>query len=62
MALAELGRLGYFRGILNQLDAMAAAYPHSTAFTTAMTALARRYEFETMLDQLQRLLDDSEVF
>jgi CheY-like chemotaxis protein len=62
MALAELVRLGYFRGILNQLDAMAVAYPHSTVFTTAMTALARRYQFETMLDQLQTLLDDSEVF
>jgi signal transduction histidine kinase/CheY-like chemotaxis protein/purine-cytosine permease-like protein len=57
MALQELVRLGYYRGITNKLDALAAAQPEASAFTTTMAAMARQYRFETMLAQLQKMLD-----
>ena len=57
LALQELVRLGYYRGITNKLDALAAAQPEARAFTATMAALARQYQFETMLAQLQMMLD-----
>jgi len=58
LALQTLVQLGYFRGIINKLDALAQAYPDCVAFTSAQTALARQYQFETMLTQLQKALDE----
>jgi len=58
LALQELVRLGYFRGISNKLEAMAAAHPACADYVRAMGALARQFQFETMLAQLQRELDE----
>jgi CheY-like chemotaxis protein len=58
LALQALVQLGYFRGILNKLDEIAAAQPQCLAFTAAQTVLARQYQFETMLTTLQKVLDE----
>jgi CheY-like chemotaxis protein len=60
-ALQELVRLGFYRGIVNNLDALAVDYPESAPFTHTMLALARRYQFEAMLTSLQSLLDDPQT-
>ena len=56
-ALLELVRLGFYRGIVNKLDAMALAQPQCAAFIQSMAALARQYQFETMASQLQKVID-----
>jgi signal transduction histidine kinase/purine-cytosine permease-like protein/FixJ family two-component response regulator len=61
LALQELVRLGFYRGIVNKLDALALDYPESAPFTQTMLALARQYQFEAMLTSLQSLLDDSQT-
>jgi signal transduction histidine kinase/CheY-like chemotaxis protein len=61
LALQELVRLGFYRGIVNKLDALALAHPESTPFTQSMLALARQYQFEAMLTSLQSLLDDPQT-
>jgi len=61
LALQELVRLGFYRGIVNKLEAIALDYPDSGAFTQAMLTLARQYQFEAMLTSLQTLLDDSQT-
>jgi CheY-like chemotaxis protein len=58
-ALLALVRLGFYRGIVNKLDAIAMAQPQCVAFTQSMAALARQYQFETMAAQLQKALDAS---
>ena len=58
LALQTLVQLGYFRGIINKLDAIALAQPQCSAFASAQAALARQYQFETMLSQLQKVLDE----
>jgi CheY-like chemotaxis protein len=58
LALQTLVQLGYYRGIVNKLGELAAAHPRCSAFTTAQTKLARQYQFETMLTQLQKALDE----
>ena len=57
LALQELLRLGYFRGIMNKLNDIRTAQPQCAGFTDHMTHLARQYQFETMLAQTQRMLD-----
>lgn len=57
LALQELVRLGYYRGVMNQLESIAHAHPDCEAFVGAMDKLARQYQFETMLAQLQKTLD-----
>ena len=47
-ALEEAVSLGYFRGIMNQLDAIDAAQPESAAWTAAQRALARQFQFDAM--------------
>jgi hypothetical protein len=47
-ALEEAVSLGYFRGIMNQLDAIDAAQPECVAWTAAQRALARQFQFEVM--------------
>ena len=55
LALEELLRLGYFRGIMNALEAIESKHPACQAFTEHMSSLARQYQFETMLKQLHTL-------
>jgi signal transduction histidine kinase/CheY-like chemotaxis protein/purine-cytosine permease-like protein len=47
--LREAVALGYFRGIMNQLDAIDAAEPACAAWTAGQRALARQFRFEAML-------------
>ncbi|OUM01705.1 hybrid sensor histidine kinase/response regulator [Variovorax sp. JS1663] len=47
-ALGEAVSLGYFRGIMNELDAIDAAQPECAAWTAAQRALARQFQFEAM--------------
>ncbi|MEY4100694.1 MAG: hypothetical protein RL300_1865 [Pseudomonadota bacterium] len=54
-ALQEVVTLGFYRGILNQLDAIEAAQPECAQFVASMRELARQFQFETMGQQLARL-------
>ncbi|MCM2341527.1 ATP-binding protein, partial [Rhodoferax sp.] len=51
-ALQEVVTLGFYRGILNQLDALEAAQPECSRFVARMRELARQFQFETMSQQL----------
>ncbi len=53
-ALLEMVNLGYYRGILNQLDALEAALPSHARFVTHMRDLARQFQFETMREELNQ--------
>ena len=57
LALQELVRLGFYRGITHKLDAIVASQPACAGFVRAMGELARQFQFETMLAQLQLELD-----
>jgi hypothetical protein len=61
LALQELVRLGFYRGIVNKLDALAQDHPGCGPFTQTMRALAQQYQFEAMLTSLQSLLDDPQT-
>ncbi len=50
--LSELVNLGFFRGIMNQLDTIEKAQPECHAFVAAMQGLARQFEFEAMARQI----------
>ncbi len=52
--LQQAVQLGYYRGILNQLDAIDAAQPECAAFTQAMRELARQFQFEAIGRALAR--------
>ena len=56
LALQALVQLGFYRGIVNKLDAIAAAFPQAQSFTQSMAALARQYQFEAMQVRLQELM------
>jgi signal transduction histidine kinase/CheY-like chemotaxis protein/purine-cytosine permease-like protein len=66
-ALSELIHLGFFRGIMNQLDTIDKAQPECHAFVAAMQVLARQFEFEAMARQieaqaaLQKTLSDAVI-
>lgn len=47
-------QLGYYRGILNQLEAIEAAQPECAAFAREMRELARQFQFEAMVHALAR--------
>jgi signal transduction histidine kinase/DNA-binding NarL/FixJ family response regulator len=52
-ALKEVVTLGYYRGIMNQLDSMLAADPGCAPFVEEMRELARQFQFEAMSRILQ---------
>lgn len=52
--LQQAVQLGYYRGILNQLDAIDAAQPACAAFTAAMREQARQFQFEAIARELAR--------
>ncbi|MBI2772674.1 MAG: response regulator [Burkholderiales bacterium] len=56
-ALRPLVQLGYYRGIVNQLDAIEGQQPECAAFVTAMRELARQFQFEAM----SRRLDEADA-
>ena len=47
-ALEAAVGLGYFRGIMNELDAIDSAQPECNAWTGAQRVLARQFQFEAM--------------
>jgi signal transduction histidine kinase/purine-cytosine permease-like protein/FixJ family two-component response regulator len=51
-ALQDLVNLGYYRGILNQLDEIQALYPASAPFAMRLRELARQFQFDAMSRQL----------
>ncbi|MBC7435087.1 MAG: response regulator [Bdellovibrionales bacterium] len=53
-ALAEVVTLGYYRGIMNQLDEIESAHPASAGFVLEMRELARQFQFENMNRILQQ--------
>jgi signal transduction histidine kinase/CheY-like chemotaxis protein len=48
LPLKQSVQLGYYRGILNQLDAIDSAQPECAGFTAAMRDLARQFQFEAI--------------
>ncbi len=53
-ALIAVVNLGYYRGIMNQLDAIESARPDCRAFAESMRGLARQFQFDTIARQLQQ--------
>jgi len=51
-ALRDVVDLGYYRGIMNQLDDIEATEPPCASFVAQMRGLARQFQFETMRQQL----------
>ena len=47
-ALQDAVALGYFRGVMNQLDAIEAEQPECADWTAAQRVLARQFQFEAM--------------
>ena len=52
--LQEAVQLGYYRGILQQLDAIDQAQPECAAFTQGLRELARQFQFEAIARELAR--------
>jgi signal transduction histidine kinase/CheY-like chemotaxis protein len=52
--LQDSVQLGYFRGIMNQLDAIESAQPACAGFAAAMRELARQFQFEAMSRELSK--------
>jgi hypothetical protein len=53
-ALNEVVTLGFYRGIMNQLDEMESAHPRTASFVLEMRDLARQFQFEAMSRILQQ--------
>ena len=58
-ALREVVSLGYYRGIMNQLDVIETTQAQCVAFVADMRALARQFQFETMSRQLNETEDEN---
>ncbi len=58
-ALRELVALGYYRGILNQLDEIERHHPVCTEFVNDMRQLAKQFQFETMIGRLATVTHES---
>jgi signal transduction histidine kinase/CheY-like chemotaxis protein/purine-cytosine permease-like protein len=58
-SLRELVSLGFYRGILNQLDDIAHQSPQCHVFVERMRALAKKFQFEAMLSQLNTFAHES---
>ena len=57
LALDELVRLGYLRGIQKKLDSIKAEHPASAAFVARARALARGFQLDTLAHLVQSALD-----
>jgi signal transduction histidine kinase/CheY-like chemotaxis protein len=55
--LQEVIQLGYYRGIMNQLDQIEAAQPQCARFAADMRELARQFQFEAMSRRLAQAGD-----
>ena len=54
----DLVSLGYFRGIVNLLDAIEAETPECAGFVTHLRGLARRFELDAMTGVLRKARDE----
>ena len=52
-ALLEVVNLGFYRGIMNQLDEIEKLEPQACKFVEGMRVLARQFQFEAMAQQLK---------
>ncbi len=57
--LRELLMLGYYRGILKQLDDIELVNPHCAHFVATMRELAKQFQFETMITQLSSYANEN---
>ncbi|MBI5259116.1 MAG: response regulator [Burkholderiales bacterium] len=57
--LEELVRLGYVRGILKKLDAIAKAHPESAAYAERLRLMARRFELDAISTELHIALKEA---
>ncbi|MEI8170298.1 MAG: ATP-binding protein [Rhodoferax sp.] len=58
-ALREVVSLGFYRGIINQLDEIEASEPHCAPFVREMRQLARQFQFESMGQQLNKVIHEN---
>ncbi len=58
-ALREAVSLGYYRGIMNQLDAIESAQPASAPFVASLRGLAKQFQFEAMAQLLNEAADET---
>jgi signal transduction histidine kinase/purine-cytosine permease-like protein len=58
-ALREVVGLGFYRGILNQLDDIAHQSPQCHLFVERMRTLAKKFQFEAMLSQLSTVIHEN---
>jgi signal transduction histidine kinase/CheY-like chemotaxis protein len=58
-ALRELTALGFYRGILKQLDDISQQSPQCQVFVERMRALAKKFQFEAMLSQMSAIADEN---
>jgi signal transduction histidine kinase/purine-cytosine permease-like protein len=56
-SLQEVIQLGYYRGIMNQLDDIEAAQPECAHFAATLRELARQFQFEAMSRRLAQAGD-----
>jgi len=56
-ALADLARLGYYRGFVQRLDALAPVPAPAEVLVRQWRAWARSFHFEAIAQQLQEVLD-----
>jgi len=61
IALDELVRLGYLRGIQRKLDAIEAEHPASAVFVDRLRTLARGFQLDTLAHLVQSALAATEV-
>ena len=54
-ALREVVALGYYRGIMNQLDALDANEPHCHDLVAVLRPLAQQFQFEALSQKLSLL-------
>jgi hypothetical protein len=59
LALREVVRLGYPRGVQRSLDDIEQRYPESQAFVASLRPLARQFQFERLMQVVNDALERS---
>ncbi len=60
-ALQSLVQLGYLRGILNKLELIEVEHPKCSSFVQGLSRMTRDYQFDAMLLQLQKVMDEPQA-
>jgi hypothetical protein len=61
LALQSLVQLGYLRGILNKLESIEIEHPRCSGFVEGFSRMTRDYQFDAMLLQLQKVMDEPQT-